>query len=383
MPDTLLIVSFSRLEQDARLRRQISLFADRYQVVTAGWGAPVAGASRHIELPMPPAAGWRRRVRFYVEAALLRLHAYRLLYWTDPTVRGAWRALRRERPDRIIANDIETVPLALKLAPAASVHADLHEFYPGLHDDNPRWVRLRKPYLEWLIRHSPARAASVSTVGEAVAEAYRAFGISAKVVTNSPAFRELPPTPVGRPIRLVHPGAALRSRRIEQMMRAVASSSADVCLTVYLTPNNADYVAELTSLARDLGDRVRVEPAVPHDELLHLINSFDVGIHVLPPTVTNNALALPNKFFDFVQARVGVIVGPTPGMAGLVTELGFGAVTDGFEEADIRRVVDTLSTDRVSAWKEAADAAARDLSAEQQLPVWVDAIAALKASGSR
>ncbi|MCO7274286.1 glycosyltransferase family 1 protein [Cellulosimicrobium cellulans] len=377
MTDELLILSFSRLEQDARLRRQIALFAERYHVVTAGWGPPVPGAERHIELPVPPSAGWRRRARFYVEALLLRLRAYRLLYWSQPSVRSARRVLRRERPGRVLANDIDSLPLALWLAPGSSVHGDLHEFYPGLHDDNPRWVRVRKPYLEWLIRRYAPRVGSLTTVGESVAEAYRPFGLEPGVVTNSPAYVAMEPTPLDGAVRIVHPGASLRSRRLENMVRAVASSTADVRLTLFLTGNDPAYVAELRTLAEGLGGRVRVEDAVPHDELLAVVNSYDVGIHVLPPTVTNNALALPNKFFDYVQARVGVVVGPTPAMAGLVREHGLGAVTDGFDADAIRAVVDELTPERVAGWKRAAAAAARELSAEAQLPVWLRAVEGL------
>lgn len=382
MSETLFILSFSRLEQDARLRRQIALFAGSHRVITAGWGPAVDGAERHIELPTPP-TGRRRRARFYAESVLLRLRAYRLLYWTDPTVRAARKALRGERPDRVLANDIETLPLALTLAPDSSVHADLHEFYPGLHDDNPQWVRWRKPYLEWLIRRFAPRAASLTTVGSTVAEAYRPFDLTADVVTNSPAFASVEPTPVHAPISIIHPGASLRSRRLENMLRAVAESSADVSLTMYLAPNDPAYVAELRRLADTLGDRVRVEDAVPHDELLGLINAHDVGIHVLPPTVTNNALALPNKFFDYVQARVGIIVGPTPAMSELVRAHSLGAVTDGFDVDDIRRVVDSLTPEIVAQWKASVDAAARSLSAEAQLPVWDRAIGSLQSARDR
>ncbi|MBM7504160.1 glycosyltransferase family 1 protein [Agromyces aurantiacus] len=313
---------------------------------------------------------------------LLRLRAYELLYRTDPVVRAARRALRGVRPDRILANDIESLPIALDLAPGRSVHGDLHEYYPGLHDDNPRWVRLRKPYLEWLVRRYAPRAASLTTVGAEVAEAYRSFGLHVGVVTNSPAFVPMEPSPVATPIRIIHPGASLRSRRLEQMMQAVAESSADVSLTMYLAGNDPAYVRELRTLAASLGNRVRVEDAVPHDDLLPLINAHDVGIHVLPPTVTNNALALPNKFFDYVQARVGVIVGPTPAMASLVREHGFGAVAAGFEKDDIRAVVDTLTPNTVAAWKQAASGAARALSAETQLPVWAEAVDALVGAGA-
>lgn len=377
MTETLLVVSFSTLTQDARLRREIALFADRYDVVTAGYGPAVDGAVRHHEIPVPPTSGRRRKVRFYTEGVLLRLRAYRLLYATDPTVRAAKKALRGERIDRVLANDLETVPLALDIAPAASVHADLHEFYPGLHDDNPTWVRLRKPYFEWLLRTSAARAASVTTVGEGVAGAYRAMGIHPKVVTNSPAYAPRIPGLAASPIRIVHAGGAMPGRRIEAMMRAAATTRADVLFTLHLTPNDPAYLARLHALADELGDRIRIEPPVPQAELLDVLAAHDVGIHVLPPTVTNQALALPNKFFDFVQARLGIIVGPTEGMAQLLRAHGLGAVTEGFDEDAIRATLDALDVDTVNGWKSASDAAAPALSAESQLPVWVEAVDAL------
>lgn len=375
--DSLLIMSFSGLAQDSRVRRQVDLFSSRYRVTSAAHGPAVPGTAEHVMIPLPAVAGLERKRRFYLEAALLRLRWYRLLYWTNPTVRAARRLLRKTSFDRIIANDVEAVPLALSLATPAQVHADLHEFYPGLHDDNPRWVRLRKPYLEWLLRTYATKAASATTVGQGVRDAYSGFDMELEIVTNAPSYRSFEPSPVHEPIRLVHAGGAMPGRKIELMMRAAAATSTNLVFTLYLTSSSPTYLAELGRLAEELGERVRVEPAVPSTELLDHLGQHDVGIHLLPPTVTNNALALPNKFFDFVQARLGVIVGPTPGMAALVTAHDLGAVTDGFNVEDITRVLDSLAVEQVALWKDAAGRAASELSAEHQLPTWVAAVSAL------
>lgn len=372
---TLLVVSFTRLEQDARVRRQVEFLSPEYSMTTAAHGPGISGSVEHIELPLAPGAGWRRKTRFYTESALLRLRLYRLLYWTDPTVRAAQKALRDREFSRVIANDIEAVPFALSIANETRVHADLHEFYPGLHDDNPRWVKLRKPYLEWLIRTYASRAASATTVGEGVRDAYAPFDLDLEIVTNAPARRPLTPTKVHEPIRLVHAGGAMPGRKIELMMRAAAMTATDLTFTLYLTSSSPTYLDKLKDLASELGPRVQVEDAVPSTELLERLNNYDVGIHLLPPTVTNQALALPNKFFDFVQARLGILVGPTPGMAALVTTHSLGAVTDGFAVADIVAALDALTPEQVKLWKAASHAAADELSAEQQMPVWAAALA--------
>ena len=122
------------------------------------------------------------------------------------------------------------------------------------------------------------------------------------------------------------------------------------------------------------GDGTR---GVDSDELLPLVNTYDVGIHVLPPTVTNNALALPNKFFDYVQARLAVIVGPSPEMAEYVERFGVGAVTRDFSAAALAELVDSLDAAAVDRMKAASNMHARELSSEAQVLVWKRAIDAL------
>ncbi len=371
----ILILSFSPLARDARVLRQIQLFSEQYDVTTVGFGPSAPNVSEHYEIR--PSQGRSRRLRGYVESALLRLRLYRLMYWSDPLVRQTRRALRSVPPSRVIANDIYPVPLAIRHSGSARVHADLHEYYPGLHDDNAQWRRLRQPYLTWLIETYGTRAASTTTVGDEIAEIYRRHGIDAQVVLNAPERQPYAPGRVATPIRLVHAGAALPTRRIENMMQAAADCSADIELTLLLTPNTPSYVARLNELAARLGPRIRMLPPVPHEDLLETLNTFDVGIHVLPATVTNQALALPNKFFDFVQARLGVIVGPTPGMARLIERHQIGAVTESFEVDGIRRALDALTPEAVDGWKNASDRASTALSSASQLPVWSAAVQAL------
>ena len=88
----------------------------------------------------------------------------------------------------------------------------------------------------------------------------------------------------------------------------------------------------------------------------------------------NNRWALPNKFFDYVQARLGVIIGPSPEMARVLTEHGFGAVAAGFTAADLAAVLDGLVPATVAGWKQASDASARALSGESQAEAWAEAI---------
>jgi alkanesulfonate monooxygenase SsuD/methylene tetrahydromethanopterin reductase-like flavin-dependent oxidoreductase (luciferase family) len=160
------------------------------------------------------------------------------------------------------------------------------------------------------------------------------------------------------------------------MLDAVDRVTRPVTLDLYLTENDPGLIAELRDRQ---SDRVRLHAPVPYSELIRTLSEYDVGVFVLPPINFNYRWALPNKLFDFVQARLGIIVGPSPEMARVVERHGLGAVADGFSADDLAREIEALTTERVAEWKAASDRAAVELSSETQVRVWRDAVDALAA----
>jgi hypothetical protein len=372
----LLILSFSPIVSDARVLKQVRHFADRYDVTTCGYGEHPGGAVHHIRIPDDQPYNER-------SGKLLLMRRYRKHYWRTAAVTYARDVLQREeRFDIILANDIDTVGVALALEPVLGVHADIHEYAPRQNEEMPVWKYFVGPYMRWMCRTQLTKATSVTTVGKGVAAEYRrVFGITAGVVTNSAPYADLRPSPVGQPIRIVHSGAALRNRHLEVMIEAVARSSAPVTLDLFLMPNDVEYLEEMKHLA-SAGERVVVREPVPYSELLATLNEFDLGIHVIPPVNFNNAWSLPNKFFDYIQARLGLVIGPSPEMKETLDSYGLGVASTGFSVADVTATLDELTPDAVAGWKRDSDAAAEPLSAGRQVDVWDAAIAAIAASAT-
>ena len=369
----LLIISFSDISNDARVRKQINLFAENYRVTTCGRGDAIREDVEHIRVDLVES-----KAVSVAQAILLRLRMYKLAFALEPEVRAARKALRGRRFDVAIANDAESIVLAGEFAGYPHAHADLHEYWPGLHDQIENWVRLRQPYYRWMMRSFAAKAGSATTVSGAIADRYRQeFGIECGVVHNATPKHELAPSQIEWPLRIVHSGSTQPNRKPEVMMHAVAQTKSDVRFDMYLTGAHTEYWEELSALAGQLGDRIRVLPPKPYSELVATLNDYDIGIHILPATNTNNRLALPNKLFDYVQARLGVIVGPTPDMRSRVEEFGLGAVTSGFDVQDVVDVLDELTIEDVRSWKLHAADAAQVLNVEHELPVWEASIAAL------
>lgn len=365
--NALLILSFSDISSDARVLKQVAEFARDFRVTTCGYGPKPQHAHRHIRVP-------DSKVFWAYDRIDLILRLYKRAYWSNAAVSFARDALAGERFDLVLANEIDAVPLALSLDPKFGVHADVHEYSPREKEDVLRWRLFVAPFRTWLSRKYLPLCSSVTTVNQGIADEYRKqFGFEADVVMNATPHHELAPTPVNRPIRLVHSGACLRDRDPMGMLEAVAATKNAVTLDLYLTPNDPGLLEEIRSRADDLPN-VTVHDPVPYRELVPTLNNYDVGISVLPPVNFNHVWALPNKLFDYVQARIGAIVGPSPEMARIVRAYEFGHVMAGFSRDDLTKAVDALTVEQVSVWKQYSNRAADPLSAGPQVKKWREAI---------
>ena len=181
-------------------------------------------------------------------------------------------------------------------------------------------------------------------------------------------------------MKLVHSGGVAVQRRLDLMIQGVRDSSADVILDLFLVGGETPLLTRLKALAAD-DPRIRFREPVPYPELVSTLNGYDVGLSIFPPTTFNLAWCLPNKFFDYVQARLGVIVGPSPEMASFVEEYGIGMVLPDFEPASLARALESLTAEQVTAWKSASAAHASALSSESQAAIWDELITRVLTSG--
>ncbi|WP_248150657.1 glycosyltransferase family 1 protein [Microbacterium aoyamense] len=359
----MLILSYSPIARDARLLKQVARFTQDYDVTTCGYGPAPEGVVEHIEIPIEE--------RYNdLDGKLITLKRYRKVYWKLSAVVWSKAHLKGRRFDVAIANDVEAVPVAVKLRPRHGVLADLHEYSPRLHDDNPAWFERITPWFEWVVRRYVTKADAWSTVSRGIVDEYeKNFGFRAELVTNAAPGHDYTPGSVNEPIRIVHSGACLRNRNLHIMAEAVEAAANDVTLDFYLTANDPPYLQELKDFAAR-SRRVTVHDPVPYAELADTLNEYDMGIHVLPPINFNNKLALPNKLFDYVQSRLGVIIGPSVEMEYYVDQYGIGEVAADFTLEATTAAIERLSVESVTRFKANANDCAPELAGERQVDVW-------------
>jgi len=368
---SVLVLTFAPVSSGPRPLKQIRALQDRYDVTTAGVGPAPAGIDDHIELLPGEGASFVRKWLF-TAALILRLH--RLAFWASSRNQDAWRKLRDREWDIILNHDVATMTLALRLRARLGRLTDLHEYAPRQVEEDWKWRAAVAPYFRWICRQEVPKADAITTVGAGIAAEYlKSYGLSTRVVVNATPYQELQPTPVGRPIRLVHSGAPMPARRLHVMIEAVRDTTADVTFDLFLIKDGSAYYQRLVDLAATT-DRVQIKDPVPYDQLVQTLNDYDVGLAVIAPVNFNQMWCLPNKFFDFIQARLGVVVGPSPEMERFVNEYEVGTVAADFDSASVAATLDTLTPEVVAQWKQRSSEHAETLSGERQVGVWVELV---------
>ncbi len=369
------ILSLAPVHQDGRVLRQIEYAAREYDVTVVGWG--------HLDRPRPDVE--MRTVERHIFPPVQRLaQAARMFggrfspsqwedwYWRKPDHRQALRFVTEARADLIHANEAIALPIAAEAA--SRTHArllfDAHEYSPDHRANNLLWRLLAQPLYTYLIRAYAPRADAMVTVGPAIAEKYREqFGLTAAVITNAPPYSALPfrATDPER-IRLVHHGAAIRERKMEQMVEVLALADARYSLDFMLIEGTAGYLSAFKAWAeKRVPGRVRFcEPVAPA-RIAETINEYDIGLFLIPPVNLSYALTLPNKFFEFIMAGLAVAIGPSPAMAEIVRRYGLGVVAGSFRPADLAACLNRLGCEEIDAMKKLSLAAARVLNAESEM----------------
>lgn len=354
--------------------RQVRLLAPAYDVTVAGFGAKPEVDIRFVEVVKPRASLFRKGLL----ALKLLLGAFESYYWSQYHVQAAERLLRDAAPDLIIANDLSALPLALRLSDSKPVIYDAHEYAPKEYEDQFLWRLLFGRYNHAACRKYLPRVTSMLTVCQGIADEYALnYGVKPHVVHNSPERQLLSPSPtVEGKIRMIHHGIAGRARHLEVMIEIMRHLDQRFTLDLMLIEAEPDYMVFLRQAAQH-DPRIRFVQPVPMPQICQRINEYDVGIYLLSPDNFNHRHALPNKFFEFVQARLAIAIGPSPEMAALVQRYECGVVAESFDPVALAAALQGLDAERLMAFKAASHRAADALCFESSGRVIVSEVARL------
>jgi len=125
-------------------------------------------------------------------------------------------------------------------------------------------------------------------------------------------------------IRIIHHGIASPSRRLESNDRNDGPRGQEVFIGRDACPTE---ISILGQACRDgeCKDKCENIPPIPMNEIVTFTNAYDIGLFLSAPTTFNLKYALPNKLFEFVQARLAVAIGPSIEMRKIVEKYDCGS----------------------------------------------------------
>jgi hypothetical protein len=396
------IISFSPIARDARVLRQIEYLSPHYPLTVIGYGPPHPAYADNpniswIELtkdpsPTPPRLihAWRNRdysnlkigLRIKNKAKSILYKAAPFLGFFIPQAYELSYRFKRWRPHSTAlehavksdcavyhANDWKALPVAAEAARSnnARLVLDLHEYAPEQYEDrNFRMFDARM--ISYIIRKYAPQVDASTTVADLIAQKYKKkFHLDPVVVLNAPEKTERPPSRIDpHDIKLIHHGAASERRSPKLMIEAIARCDQRYSLHFMLLEN--DYLKELKKLADDIApNRVTFHKPLPPEDIVDYLSNFDIGFYILPPSNYNQLVALPNKFFDFINAGLAICIGPSPSMAAMVRTNGLGIVGPTFSPGDIADMINRTTSDEWRSMKDFSRKASQTFNAATEM----------------
>lgn len=286
-------------------------------------------------------------------------------------------ALKSNTYDLIYVSDVYLLPYSVRYKKKAKIMFDAREYYPLQNDESFFFRTLDSADRTRVCRKYLPLVDKMITVSYGIAKKYKEeFGVNAEVVMSAPYYQsKQPQNRSTSKIRILYHGMANRNRRIENMIHIFKTLMIPAELHFYMVGDQG-YISELHEEAKNDSNIFFHEP-VPPEKIVETINQYDIGFCFYEPTTFNVIHCLPNKFFEYIQARLVVAIGPSPEMAEIVRRYDCGLIGDTFDLADMTSMLNRITRDDINRIKDNSDKAAQDLCFENELIKLQKAVEAL------
>ncbi|MDC1135640.1 glycosyltransferase [Alphaproteobacteria bacterium] len=267
----------------------------------------------------------------------------------------------------IVVEDLVLLPLAIGLKGKAKLIFDCREFYPGQNPNNLRFRLLEFPLRNYLCGEYLRLCDHIFTVSPSIAAEYMSlYGVKMEIFRSTPPFQKMVDQPaIKNQIKMVHHGMAAKNRNLGNLIEVSKHLGRNYPLDIYLVGDMSE-IKKLRKKA-SLYEWIRILPPIKYDDIIPTLNQYDLGFCYFEPTTFNLKHCLPNKFFEYIQARVAVIVGPSPDMSDILNEFQCGFICEKFTINSVINTIEGIQYEQLKEKKLNAAMAAEKLCYEREI----------------
>lgn len=253
-----------------------------------------------------------------------------LLKYTEFFFRALFSGIKM-RPHVVHAHDVDALPIGWAIALICRSHLiyDAHELWadPAHASQMPNWLFWGLRQIE---KKLSRRAEDCITVSSSIAN-YMTANYHLKrihvirnvperwVITHKMLLRDSLGISKDK-IVILYQGS-IGGEAVHTLAKAFRKVKGSAVL-VYL--GNGPAILELQNKLGDLGDKVLFHPFVNSEDLPLYTSDADIGVHPMADGYLNHQWALPNKFFEYIQAGLALVVSDLPEMRKVVNKFMLG-----------------------------------------------------------
>ncbi len=282
--------------------------------------------------------------------------------WTVEMIRVRDELLTKDF-NYIVCHNITLLPLAFSIKKSAKILFDAREYYPRHFEDRFLWRIMFQGFNKYLCYKYMPKVNHIITVSNGIMDQYKKdLNIhNIDVIESLPDYHELEINPIDhKKIKIIHHGNATLSRRIEDMIYMMDYTDSRFELNLMLMRTDIEYYKKLEELCEKRDNINLIEP-VKYKDIVLSINKYDIGIFNAYPSTFNLKHTLPNKFFEFIQARLAVVIGPSIEMMSFIDEYNIGTYSKDFTAISMAKTLNKLTKKDILRYKENSNKAAKKL----------------------